>query len=335
MRSFIRNLLDKLMWPRVKIPREVLLETSKRYRLSAKKFTVIRSSGITVVIEAAEGTILRISHQSHQSYEELQSEIDWQMFLHAGGAPVVNVLHSVYGNYLEKITAGNSYYTAISFEKAPGKIITDAEFDGTFFYKTGELTGLLHQLTKSYVPSAGIKPRRTWHETESQMIHECIPAQDKILIEKFDSGISKLHTNSISKDTYGLIHNDIQRGNMRLLNGNITLFDFGDCCYSWFVNDIACIVYNAFKHYKGNLKYWNEYLKEFFIPFMEGYRRKNTLPENQLTLIPMLVHLRAISLYAFLHKVWNVSALSQAQLNYFNQAKEFARSDYLATLSLT
>ena len=43
-------------------------------------------------------------------------------------------------------------------------------------------------------------------------------------------------------DSYGLIHNDFNDGNFTVDydNGDITVFDFDDCCYFWFMYDLAC-----------------------------------------------------------------------------------------------
>lgn len=43
-----------------------------------------------------------------------------------------------------------------------------------------------------------------------------------------------------TSDSFGVVHNDIHRGNFMVENGRLTLFDCEDACYTWFVNDISC-----------------------------------------------------------------------------------------------
>jgi Ser/Thr protein kinase RdoA (MazF antagonist) len=40
-------------------------------------------------------------------------------------------------------------------------------------------------------------------------------------------------------DDYGLVHGDLNPTNFHVNDNQITLFDFDDCAYKWFINDIA------------------------------------------------------------------------------------------------
>lgn len=59
--------------------------------------------------------------------------------------------------------------------------------------------------------------------------------------QKYDQ-LDGLHALPKDADSYGLIHNDFNDGNFTVDydNDNITAFDFDDCCYFWFMYDIAC-----------------------------------------------------------------------------------------------
>lgn len=45
---------------------------------------------------------------------------------------------------------------------------------------------------------------------------------------------------------YGLIHQDTHTGNLFLAkDGQMTLFDLNDCCYGWYIYDIALVLFYA------------------------------------------------------------------------------------------
>ncbi|EGG34281.1 phosphotransferase [Paenibacillus sp. HGF5] len=65
--------------------------------------------------------------------------------------------------------------------------------------------------------------------------------------------LTKLTSLPKSKDTYGLTHTDFHQSNFYLHNGDIYLFDFDDCGYTYFVNDIANGWFNATEGISGNM----------------------------------------------------------------------------------
>jgi Ser/Thr protein kinase RdoA (MazF antagonist) len=87
--------------------------------------------------------------------------------------------------------------------------------------------------------------------------------------------------------------------------GTITLFDFDDCNYSWFANDIAIVLFY--------IAMWKEdvqaYTREFMTHFLRGYRRENRLDPVWLSEIPRFLKLREIDLYAIIHRSFDVDNL--------------------------
>ena len=86
-------------------------------------------------------------------------------------------------------------------------------------------------------------------------------------------------------DSYGLIHNDFNDGNFTVDydNGDITVFDFDDCCYFWFIYDLACAWESGigrvmFRPLAERKDFMNCYMEDM----MAGYNKENTLSAEWL-----------------------------------------------------
>ena len=68
--------------------------------------------------------IIRFTHSSHRSYEQIVAEIDWVSYLKQQEIPVYKHFTSVDGQLLETITAQDgSSFLICCYEKLPGKCI--------------------------------------------------------------------------------------------------------------------------------------------------------------------------------------------------------------------
>ena len=109
--------------------------------------------------------------------------------------------------------------------------------------------------------------------------------------EKF---IAELHALPQGTDAYGLIHNDFNDGNFTVDydNGDLTVFDFDDCCYFWFVYDLACaweggIGRTMFRPLAERRAFMDRYMEQV----LTGYTRENTLSEVWLARLPLFLRL--------------------------------------------
>jgi Ser/Thr protein kinase RdoA (MazF antagonist) len=95
--------------------------------------------------------------------------------------------------------------------------------------------------------------------------------------------IRKLKTYGKSRDTYFLIHSDLHTGNL-LVNGNdVTVIDFDDCGYGWFLYDLAAF-----------LSHQNDHLDELVNGWCTGYETVRALTDEDIQMIPVFVLLRRL-----------------------------------------
>jgi Ser/Thr protein kinase RdoA (MazF antagonist) len=93
-------------------------------------------------------------------------------------------------------------------------------------------------------------------------------------------------------DSYGLVHCDLNTTNFHVNNAQITFFDFDDCAYNWFVNDIA-VAMPLYSELFAKAD-WEARLTEFFQWYMRGYSEENHLDESWLEVLPISLRLQNI-----------------------------------------
>ena len=112
--------------------------------------------------------------------------------------------------------------------------------------------------------------------------------------QKYDRLIAELHALPKDVDSYGLIHFDFNDGNFTVDydNGDITVFDFDDCCYFWFMFELASawesgIGWVMFRPLAERKDFMDRYMEQV----MEGYTRENTLSSEWLDRLPLFLRL--------------------------------------------
>jgi len=142
----------------------------------------------------------------------------------------------------------------------------------------------MHRLAKTYRPPSGAIRRPAWHACEE---YQGFPYRDQfpIIGQTYDQLVADLHALPEDVDSYGLIHNDFDDDNFTVDydNGDITVFDFDDSCYFWFMYHLPC----AWEGGTGwamflPLTERQEFMKRYMDEVMVGYTRENNLRDEWL-----------------------------------------------------
>jgi len=265
--------------------------------------------------------IVRISHSSHRTIAQIKAEIDFIFYLSNNNANVSTPIFSVNNNLVEKITLeNNSYFTVCAYTKAIGQPPSRTNLTESLFYNYGKTIANFHKLTKSYQLKEGLLPRYTWDE--DILIKDAskfLDAKDKIILEKLNELIIKINSIERTKDNFGLIHTDIHFGNFFIHNDNLTVFDFDDVAYQYFISDIAIALF--YLVYLLNDEEKMELADRFMKNFMKGYFEENKLAKEDFLKINLFLKLREIILYIVIHKTLNIEESKFAQ-TYINKYRE-------------
>jgi len=282
----------------------VLAQAKKLYHISECGLTRVsaheggRNAVYIVTSAGGERRILRISALPDRSLEAYISETGFVHYLARHGAPVADVLPSLGGRLVEEVKTDTQTVYLSMFEYAPGGLISDYGYiyrNGAplseYFYNTGKTLGAIHRLSKQYPHTAG-RPEYA-DKYSREYINQLIPDIYSGLKQAIFRRLTAFEALPMDSERYGLIHFDFSDGNYHIdmQTGKITVFDFDNCMYCWYMFDLA----NLWTHGEG----WcrgiadgrgrMEYMKGYFDKILEGYRTETTIPDDMLEKLPLFI----------------------------------------------
>ncbi|VAW33519.1 hypothetical protein MNBD_CHLOROFLEXI01-2981, partial [hydrothermal vent metagenome] len=168
-----------------------------------------------------------------------------------------------------------------------------------FMLNYGRLIGKIHHLTKQYqLPNDDWK-RPLWDDPIMTDATDTLPQLDPAAMKLAIANLATLRQLSTPPDSYGMIHQDAHTGNLFVdENGRITLFDFDDCVYGHFINDIAIVLFYAITNRPDP----TAFCAEFWPLFWCGYCEENRLDAAWLKEIPHFMKLREHQLYGIIRR---------------------------------
>ena len=251
--------------------------------------------------------ILRVTHQSHRTKEQILAELDWVKYLHSCGINVPSIFTSEHKNMVEIINASDdSHFYFCLFSKVSGSAVhvKDDHFNEKLFFAWGKAIGEIHKVTRTYIQSTNIKKRPSWDEDDLLEIENYIPENEEIIVERTKELLRELATLPTTVDYFGLIHGDIHSGNFFFDGSEIHIFDFDDSSYHWFTSDIAIpLYYSVFYRFSNeNIQERNQFARVFIEAFIEGYETVTKAPPQWKEHLQYMLRLRDITLYSVLYK---------------------------------
>jgi len=288
----------------------ILAEAMRRYDIVPGEIRLLDGfeSFIYEFERGGKPFILRVGHTFRRSEDLIRGEVDWINHLARGGAAVAAAVPSSSGNLVERIDDDRGEaFLATAFVKAVGKPARKADWTPAFTEQYGRVLGRMHALTKDYEPADPAWRRLEWDDATMLDAERFIPSGEARVVERYRDVLRRLGAlQRGDRDSYGLIHQDAHAGNFHVDEaGRITLFDFDDCAYSWFANDIAIVLFYAVPWDGGAVAF----AEEFMGRFLSGYSEENRLDPVWLPEFPHFLKLREIDLYAVIHRSFDVEHL--------------------------
>lgn len=297
---------------------EVLNEAAKRFELindSLKKL----GSFENYVYEGnknGETYILRLTHSIHRSTNMVLGELDWINYLADNGVRVARAYPSLNGRFAEEIKVDSDYFIASLFEKAEGRLLSRNNPDDLkreIIINWGKTIGKMHRLTKDYtVPSCEIK-RLEWDEDDLMDFQRYLPETDQEIIEIGNELLRYLKNLPKDRNSYGLIHTDLHAGNFFVHENKLTIFDFDDSAYQWFISDIAIALYYTLWWLPNDSSESDKqrFARKYLDAFMEGYNSEYKLDDFWLDKMEYFLRLRDLTLYSVFHKKMDIENLNE------------------------
>jgi len=242
--------------------------------------------------------IIRISFLPDRNRDDFLSELEYVRYLYDRDGSVSNVVTSCNGRLLEEIVCGDNKYFVCVFEKAKGEQLAEKGYqyrEGVplteYFYNCGKTLGNLHALSKKYKP---VHRRYSFFDKyNAKYINQSIPDSFPLLKEKLQGLIQTLKRMDRSTESFGMVHFDYSDGNYMIdyETGNITVFDFDDACFCWYLYDLA----NVWTHGVGWIQFESDtgkrqqFMTEYFETVLAGYRSETEIDDCMLENLPLFI----------------------------------------------
>ncbi len=253
--------------------------------------------------------VLRISATGDRTENDYLAETDFVHYLAENGAPVTDVIPSAGGKFVEvideadSVAAGDDGVAPVFlslFEYAKGILLADNGYryrEGAplseYFFNTGKTLGKIHALSENFEPVAAHRRPDYFDKYNMEYINRLIPDNYSDLKNAIAARLEKFHKLPNDSQNYGLIHFDYSDGNYHIdmTNGSITVFDFDNCMYCWYMFDLA----NIYLHGEGWFRYESDPakreagMKNYFNTILKGYKSETSISDNLLNQLPLFI----------------------------------------------
>ena len=284
-----------------------ILEHAKQlYSLDEYNFTPVsgheggRNQIVIVSRNGEKKFVLRISTTGDRTENDYLAETDFVHFLAENGAPVADVIPSASGKLVE-IIDGAAFPVFISlFEYAKGMLLCDNGYRyrkgaplSEYFFNTGKTLGKIHALSKNFEPVADHRRPDYFDKYKMEYLGRLIPDKYSELKSAIAARLETFRVLPTDAQSYGLVHFDFSDGNYHIdmTTGNITVFDFDNCLYCWYMFDLA----NLWLHNEGWTRQETDPKKRFAIMQqcfdlqLQGYKTETELPDELQEKLPPFI----------------------------------------------
>jgi Ser/Thr protein kinase RdoA (MazF antagonist) len=276
-----------------------------------------------------KSAVLRINRPGYHDVPELENELKWitqineQTDIHTA-----EVYQGVDGSVIQSFTSagGKSYTYSMQslLTGIPLRQIKGANLE-TQIKKVGNIAAKLHSMEEKTPHNKDSFNRFTWNikdtlKEEARWGHflsfEGMSAEEYHLFEKTGNKIEeRLKNYKKSPQNYGLIHADLHSENLLVDDTRISLIDFDDCAYSWYLYDFASAVSQQ-----------SSGLKDMVLAYLEGYQEIRQLTSEDIDEIDTFLLLRRFVRLGWMTSHKDNGILESEGAEYFQVTKALAKN---------
>jgi Ser/Thr protein kinase RdoA (MazF antagonist) len=302
---------------------------------SVELLNVSENATFLVSDPGAAPSVLRVHRLGYHTHQEIASELAWMDALRAeAGVRTPRVLPAADGQRVVTVAQdGRAARHCVRFEFLPGTEPggePGGQLTGRHFEELGELTARMHRHARGWSRpawfsrfhwdyAAAFGDQARWGRWQDGI--GVGPAERRVLARLDEALHARLKAFGQGPERYGLVHADTRLANLLVHQGSVSVIDFDDCGFSWYLYDLGTTV-SFFEHspeVPGLVDSW-----------LTGYRRAGRLPAGDAAEIWTFIMFRRLLLLAWIgtHQVVDVAA--QLGAGYTQGTCDLAES-YLST----
>lgn len=286
--------------------------------------------------------VIKFIPSTDENIPVFEEKLAFILYLADHGVNLASPLPSQNDRRYEQIEVDGEKFLVVLMPFAPGKqvnyIRTPNEWNEYLFFSWGQVIGKMHALTQQYpywqrtgADGTQISGIDDW-ETEHQFFANW--SQEPKIVEKWLPLKDQLQQLPRTRDSFGLIHNDLHHNNFLYdpkapAGKEITIIDFDVCAYHWFITDIAIALYHAMEETMGGRKAKDPsaVAMNFLQPFLRGYQQENKLDPFWLSQLNTFLKYRQILLYIALSNSWPEERRNPWQENFLKSTRRAILTD--------
>ena len=310
-------------------------DAARRYGLQPSDLTELNAFENFVYEASSEDVdlVLRVSHSTRRTVDYTLGEVEFVRYLGAAKLPVSQPVLSEAGQFVERIEDSDPghHFVVTAFERAEGTVFDDAPplkeryWKPELFRDLGRIFARLHNRAQTYKLSNPRFKRQEWYEYDVVDIDRFAPPEEQLVREQTARIIERLKQLPRTPEGYGLIHADLHPHNFCFADGRITVFDFDNCEYAWFVKDIAVLVFYVARAAPRGQR--EEAVAAFLAPFLEGYRELRPCDRVWLEAVPDMLALQRSMNYALFHQYRDPGLLDEDTLDRWSRFRRDIEAD--------
>lgn len=286
------------------------LETALRDALPAwglghdadlRLLTISENATYRATTASGDDMIFRVHRPDYHTRAEIASELAWIAALRQdGGVAAPAPIPLLDGSLIADIADQGHVRHVVAFEFVPGKEPAPEDDLVPWFRELGRVHARLHAQAEgwrrppdfvrkvwNFETTLGSRP--LWGDWRAGLGLE---APGRALLERTCAVIGeRLARFGDGPDRFGLVHADLRLANLLVDGDRLSLIDFDDCGFSWFLYDFAAAI--SFIEHEPQVP-------DLLDAWIAGYRESRPLGADDVAMMPVFVMLRRILLTAWI-----------------------------------
>jgi Ser/Thr protein kinase RdoA (MazF antagonist) len=245
--------------------------------------------------------VFRVHRPGYHSRDEIASELAWLGALGRDRVvPTLTPIPQRNGDLIADIDQDEATRHVVAFGLLPGREPGEGEDLPRWFRELGAINARLHAHARSWPRPPGFT-RKVW-DFEAMLGEVQLwgdwraglgldPAGREILERTAALLRRQLDAYGRGEDRFGLVHADMRVANLLVDGDRLSVIDFDDCGFSWFLYDFAAAI--SFIEHEPQVP-------ELQAAWTAGYRSVAPLSDEECRILPVFIMLRRMLLTAWI-----------------------------------
>lgn len=229
-----------------------------------------------------ERCVLKLTDRTFRRATQVAAECEFVSYLHVRRVNVASPLLTFDGEWVAEtdnfVASACKYIDGERPEPAGQEMLT----------AWGRALAQIHEVAATYDPDPDFRPMAWMEEPWIKRAMTLFPAGELRPRKEFMDTRGYIDSLPATPENFGPIHGDHGPQNFRYDSARVTSFDFGNCCYHFYVYDLA-VALSTFRRHDNR-----EAMKQWLL---EGYREVRALLEDSGYQLNWFLRFRVVYVY--------------------------------------